>query len=53
MIKQDMAIPNKVKQLTGITEEMVGQSGVDEKTALKEVLNFIGDKDLQHLILIF
>ncbi len=25
---------------------MVGQSGVDEKTALKEVLNFIGDKDL-------
>lgn len=46
LIKQDMAIPNKVKQLTGITEEMVGQSGVDEKTALKEVLNFIGDKDL-------
>lgn len=46
LIKQDMAIPNKVKQLTGITEEMVRQNGVEEKTALKETLDFIENMNL-------
>lgn len=41
-VKQDMTIPDNVKELTGITNEMINEKGVDEEEAIKKLMEFVG-----------
>lgn len=44
IIKSDCDIPDKVSQLTGLTNEMLINDGVDIRDALAELRKFIGDR---------
>lgn len=42
-IKLDSKLPQNIKKLTGLTDEYLEKNGVDEKQALTEFLEFIGE----------
>lgn len=44
IIKSDCDIPDKVSELTGLTNEMLINDGVDIRDALAELRKFIGDR---------
>jgi DNA polymerase-3 subunit alpha (Gram-positive type) len=43
LVNPHMPIPKEVTELTGITNEMTAEQGIAEDTALRELLDFIGD----------
>lgn len=43
LIKQDLDIPKKIEELTGITSEILNKKGVPLQDALGELTDFIGD----------
>ena len=43
LVKTSQEIPENITKLTGITNEMVNQHGVDIESALMEFKSFIGD----------
>lgn len=45
-IKYDKILPKEIKQLTGISNEMLQKEGKDIEIVLQELLDFIGDLDI-------
>jgi DNA polymerase-3 subunit alpha (Gram-positive type) len=43
LVNPHMAIPKEVAELTGITDGLVAQNGIEEDAALEGLLDFIGD----------
>lgn len=42
-IYSDMVLPSEIVSMTGITSAMINESGIDERTALQEIKEFIGN----------
>lgn len=46
LIKSDVPLSEEIKELTGITDELLVQEGKEEKTVLSDFVSFVGDRDL-------
>lgn len=46
LVKPDKPIPSKITEITGITQKMVDDEGIDLETAINDFIEFIGDHRL-------